>query len=168
MSVVEERWGVKVAAVATLSGHQSPLTALQFTSHSSSLLASGGRDGSVRIWDVQVSRIIGGERWKRSISGPTTLLNLKYTVCLSLMSVRLDIHTLNNVCTYCVPVCLVCMQLCRLMKCVLSQSVGEVLDLTWTRSGLAICYKDTNVCVHYVYAYTHRGTLYQHTLCNDN
>ena len=34
-----------------------------------------------------------------------------------------------------------------MMKCV-SQSVGEVLDLTWTRSGLTICYKNTNVSIY--------------------
>ena len=52
--VEEERWGVKFSAVATLKGHQAALTALQFTHHTSSLLASGCRDGSVSIWDVQV------------------------------------------------------------------------------------------------------------------
>ena len=36
-----------------------------------------------------------------------------------------------------------------MMKCV-SQSVGEVLDLTWTRSGLTICYKNTNVSIYTV------------------
>ena len=35
-------------------------------------------------------------------------------------------------------------QLCRVMKCI-AQSVGEVLNLTWTGSGLAVCCKNTNV-----------------------
>ena len=54
VSVEDERWGVKVKAVATLTGHPAPLTVLKFTNHSSSLVASGCRDGSVIIWDVQV------------------------------------------------------------------------------------------------------------------
>ena len=54
--VEEERWGVKLSAVATLTGHQAPLTSLQFTHYTVSLLASGCRSGSVRIWDVEVSR----------------------------------------------------------------------------------------------------------------
>ena len=55
--VEEERWGVKLSTVATLSGHQAPLTSLQFTHYTASLLASGCRGGSVRIWDVQVIRV---------------------------------------------------------------------------------------------------------------
>ena len=67
--VEEERWGVKVKIVATLTGHQAPLTALQFTAHSSSLLASGCQDGSVRIWDVQVSDLRGMWRWREMCRG---------------------------------------------------------------------------------------------------
>lgn len=65
--VGEERWGVKVTFVTTLTGHQAPLTSLQFTTHSSSLLASGCQAGSVKIWDVQVTSVLvmeeeGGRR----------------------------------------------------------------------------------------------------------
>ena len=64
--VGEERWGVKVTFVTTLTGHEAPLTSLQFTTHSSSLLASGCQAGSVKIWDVQVTSVLvmeeeGGE-----------------------------------------------------------------------------------------------------------
>ena len=53
--VEDEGWGVKLSTVATLARHQAPITSLQFTNHTSSLLASGCRDGIVRIWDVQVT-----------------------------------------------------------------------------------------------------------------
>ena len=53
--VEDEGWGVKLSTVATLARHQAPITSLQFTNHTSSLLASGCRGGIVRIWDVQVT-----------------------------------------------------------------------------------------------------------------
>ncbi|CAI8021126.1 Probable E3 ubiquitin-protein ligase HERC1 [Geodia barretti] len=84
--VEEEKWGLKLSMVATLTGHQAPLTSLQFTHYTASLLASGCRGGSVSIWDVQLFR-----EMKR-----------------------------------------------------VSQSVGEVLNLTWTSSGLAVCYTNSN------------------------
>ena len=55
--VEEEKWGLKLSMVATLTGHQAPLTSLQFTHYTVSLLASGCRGGSVRIWDVQVNSL---------------------------------------------------------------------------------------------------------------
>lgn len=71
--VGEERWGVKVTFVTTLTGHQAPLTSLQFTTHSSSLLASGCQAGSVKIWDVQVTSVLvmeeEGGRWREGEGG---------------------------------------------------------------------------------------------------
>ena len=43
-----------------------------------------------------------------------------------------------------VKVCIIVLQLFREMKRV-SRSVGEVLNLTWTSSGLAVCYTNSNV-----------------------
>lgn len=48
--------GERVRHVAVLTGHQAPISKLVF-SEAASLLASGCKAGSVRIWDISVCNV---------------------------------------------------------------------------------------------------------------
>lgn len=46
--------GVEVSHLASLEGHPAPITCLEFE-ESASVLASGCKAGSIRVWDIAVS-----------------------------------------------------------------------------------------------------------------